>query len=452
MRPDFPFRPAAFPFYYGWIVLIVSTIGLVMSAPGQTVGVTVFTEPLLEATGLTRLEFSNSYLLGTLASGLLLPAAGRLIDQYGVRRGAMAASLGLAGVMVFLSQVDRLAVQAGALGLPERAAAYGLLTLGFLGLRFSGQGVLTLVCRTMLGRWFERRRGLVSSIAGPFASFAFAGSPMLFAGWVAVSGWRIAWTEMAMVVGIGMTALAWLSFRENPEGCGLEIDGGPLPPRARPAAGVRHAARKPKSAEPDAGDFTRGEALRTAAFWIVVLGVSNQALVGTGVALHIVSIGAEVGLSETQSLAIFLPITILSVPTGIAVGLLIDRFPARYLVMAMSAGQVVMFSLVPQLGHPVLYWICLFGWGFASGFYGPLTVATLPNFFGRTHLGAIQGVMMMIIVIASALGPALLASAQRVFGSYAPGLYGLVALPVAVFCAAPFAAAPVKRPGRARSA
>ena len=44
----------------------------VMSAPGQTIGVSVFTESLLDATGLSRVEFSNAYLMGTLASGLLL--------------------------------------------------------------------------------------------------------------------------------------------------------------------------------------------------------------------------------------------------------------------------------------------------------------------------------------------------------------------------------------------
>jgi hypothetical protein len=39
MRADFPFRPAALPFYYGWVILVVSTVGIVMSVPGQTMGV-----------------------------------------------------------------------------------------------------------------------------------------------------------------------------------------------------------------------------------------------------------------------------------------------------------------------------------------------------------------------------------------------------------------------------
>ena len=188
MRPDIPFRPTAFPFYYGWVVLAASTIGLVMSAPGQTIGVSVFTESLLDATGLSRVEFSNAYLMGTLASGIMLPYAGSVIDRIGVRAGVIWASMGLGLVVAFLSQVDRIAARVSSFGVSETIAAYALLTIGFLGLRFSGQGILTLVCRTMLGRWFERRRGLVSSISGPFASFAFAGAPLVLTSWVAHSG------------------------------------------------------------------------------------------------------------------------------------------------------------------------------------------------------------------------------------------------------------------------
>jgi len=433
MRPDFPFRPAALPFYYGWVVLVASTIGIVMSAPGQTVGVSVFTESLLAATGLSRVDFSETYLLGTLASGLLLPAAGRMIDRIGVRRGVMLASAGLGLVLAAMSQVDRLAERVAGLGVPAHAAAYGLLAVGFLGLRFTGQGALTLVSRTMLGRWFERRRGRVSAIQGPFSSLAFASSPLVLAGWVAASGWRGAWLEMALTVGFGMSLVGWLLFRENPEECGLVLDGGP----ERAAAGVV-APRAER-------DFTRGEALRTAAFWIVTLGIANHAMVGTGMAFHIVDLGADAGLSESQSLGIFLPVTLISVPTGILIGGAVDRFPIRFLVMGMMLGQILMFGLAPHLGNPVLHAICIAGWGFSGGFYGPLTVAALPGFFGRAHLGAIQGVMMMVIVIASALGPALLARVKDVFGSYAPGLHALALLPVGLLLIAPFTRNPQQR-------
>jgi len=334
-----------------------------------------------------------------------------------------------------LSQVDRIAAHVTAIGVPESWAAYGLLTLGFLGLRFSGQGVLTLCCRTMLGRWFERRRGFVSSISGPFASFAFAGSPIVLSFWVAESGWRGAWLEIAVVVGIGVATFGWLFFRENPEECGLVIDGGPDPDAL---SSTSDESESPSTRATPRRDFTRGEALRSAAFWVVVLGISNHAMVGTGISLHIVDLGAEVGLSQAEALGIFLPITLISIPTGIAMGLAVDRFPIRLLIMGMMVGQMLMFGLAPHLGDPVLYWICIGGWGLSSGFYGPLTVAALPNFFGRTHLGAIQGVMMMVIVIASALGPAMLAAVKTSFGAYEPGLHMLAFLPLAIFSIAPF--------------
>ena len=161
-------------------------------------------------------------------------------------------------------------------------------------------------------------------------------------------------------------------------------------------------------------------------------------MVGTGIALHIVDLGAEAGLTEAQALGIFLPITLISIPTGITVGLAVDRLPMRFLIMAMMVGQSLMFGLAPHLGNPLLYPICLAGWGFSGGFYGPLTVAALPNYFGRTHLGSIQGVMMMVLVIASSLGPALLAAAKAAFGSYEAGLHLAAGLPLVIFLIAPF--------------
>jgi cyanate permease len=170
----------------------------------------------------------------------------------------------------------------------------------------------------------------------------------------------------------------------------------------------------------------------------VTLAIANHAMVGTGIALHIVDLGAEAGLSKAQSLGVFLPVSLISVPTGISMGMAIDRFPIRNMVMAMMVGQTLMFGLAPHLGDPLLYVLCIGGWGFSSGFYGPLTVAALPNFFGRTHLGAIQGVMMMVVVIASAFGPALLAVAEAHFGSYQTGLHTLALLPLAIFLVALF--------------
>ena len=43
-----PFPPSRLPFFYGWVILGAGIIGILMSIPGQTMGVSVFTENLLE--------------------------------------------------------------------------------------------------------------------------------------------------------------------------------------------------------------------------------------------------------------------------------------------------------------------------------------------------------------------------------------------------------------------
>lgn len=61
-------KPNKFPFFYGYVVLLVGSIGVLVSIPGQTVGVSVFIDPVKDALGLTRNQFSNAYMFGTLLS------------------------------------------------------------------------------------------------------------------------------------------------------------------------------------------------------------------------------------------------------------------------------------------------------------------------------------------------------------------------------------------------
>lgn len=449
MRPDRPFDPARLPFFYGWVILVVTTLGVLASIPGQTMGVSVFTDRLLEATGLSRLAFSNAYLVGTVASGLTLTAGGSWLDRFGARRTVFAACLGLAATLLLLSSVDRLAARLWEAlaglggGAPDRrAVAWALLALGFTALRFSGQGMLTLVSRTTLARWFDRRRGLVAAISGAFVNFSMAGAPLGLHLWIEAAGWRGAWQGMAAVVGLGMGLLGLVFYRHDPEECGLRPDGAaPAPPPG--PEGPEHPERRAAQAAP--ADWTRAEALRTGAFWLVTLGIASHAMVGTGLTFHIVDLGAEAGLPEAQAVAIFLPIALLSTPTGFLAGAAVDRFPVRFLMVVMMVCQMAMFAGMASLEVPAARWVAVAGWGLSAGFYGPLTVAALPRFFGRLHLGAIQGAQMTTLVLASAFGPALLAAFHGAFGAYRPGLLLLCALPAAVALAAPFTADPRRR-------
>ena len=415
-RPKFPFDPARFPFFYGWWILGVATLGVVASIPGQTVGVSVFNDSLIEATGLSRLSVANAYLGGTVVSGLLLPWGGTLLDRLGARRTAFGACVGLALTLVALSNVDRLA------GAGASWVVYFVLLAGlFFCLRFCGQGMLTMTSRTMLGRWFERRRGIAAGVSGLFAGYSFGIAPQVLNVWIEAESWRTAWQQMALIVGLGMGTIVFLFFRDDPESCGLRMDG-------------RQAPKDTDAPDPVEANMTRPEAMKTLAFWVVTLALAFQALIITGFTFHIVDLGAKVGLTRHEAVAVFFPIAIISTATGLIGGYLADRLRVRTLVLVMMSAQAlgIVSAVTLQQNDPGL----ILGLGVSGGLFGPLATVAFPRFFGRLHLGAIAGAEMMFVVVGSAIGPSLFASSERQYGDYGPALWISLAMPVIASVAA----------------
>lgn len=104
---NLPFAPNRLPFHYGWVIILLSPLGVLASVPGQTIGVSAFTDPLLDTLPLDRGQLSLAYLIGTLTSGLMLIRIGRLYDRYGARVLAPSAAGALGVVLFFLSQSER---------------------------------------------------------------------------------------------------------------------------------------------------------------------------------------------------------------------------------------------------------------------------------------------------------------------------------------------------------
>ena len=64
-------------------------------------GVSVFTDHLIAALGLSRVRLSTAYMAGTLMSALLMTKAGRLTDRFGVRAVSTAAAGSCFGAGIF---------------------------------------------------------------------------------------------------------------------------------------------------------------------------------------------------------------------------------------------------------------------------------------------------------------------------------------------------------------
>ena len=60
-QADWPFDIRRLPFFYGWVILAFSTLGILFSIPGQTMGMAVFTDQLIDALVKTITSFADAY-------------------------------------------------------------------------------------------------------------------------------------------------------------------------------------------------------------------------------------------------------------------------------------------------------------------------------------------------------------------------------------------------------
>lgn len=415
---DIPFPPAKVPFFYGWVLLAAATVGIVASIPGQTMGVGIFTDYLMEALGLTRSQLSLAYALGTITSGFLLPWAGRAVDACGIRVTGASSAVGLSLSLVLLSQV---AVLVAAMPLPKTTAAMIAVFCCFLALRFFGQGCLTMVSRVAIGKWFNHHRGRAVAIMGIFAAFSFNASPRFLNHLLNSRGWESAALALAAIVGIGMTAVALVFFRNTPEESGLVMDGIPEPV-------AEEGARAPRATR----QFTRHEARRTLAFWAYTLAPAAQGLIMTAITFHMASLGVEAGLTREEAYDVFLPMAFFSVASNIIGGWLSDRIELKWILGFMMVTQMIGIVGLAGLGTPVGRWALIVGCGCSGGLFATMTTVPFPRFFGRVHLGAISGLSLSIMVFGSAIGPYLFSKGLDIFGSYEAAILSCLVLPAAI--------------------
>jgi MFS family permease len=409
---QFPFDPSRLPFFYGWPVLVVGALGVLMSVPGQTIGVSVFTDPLISALDLTRSQLSTAYMFGTVGSACLLPFAGKLYDRFGARVGAVTASLCLALVLVVLSHSDAISrTLAHRFGVGSTVAGFAVLLPGFFALRFWGQGVLTLSSHNMIAKWFDRRRGLASGVSGLCVALGFSSAPLALDSLIQRLGWRGAWLALAAVLGGGFALLALVMYRDNPEDCGLHPDGvdpGPVPGSSSAAKGTPIVQVA----------WTREQAVRTWSFWVFSLSFALFGLYSTGLTFHVVSIFATAGMTRSQAIGTFLPISVIAVGVHLTAGWLSDRMALKWLLATMLAALILSALGLAFLGPGLPWGMVVVGNGAAAGLSGLLSAVTWARFYGRRHLGAISGVHMSVAVLCSALGPVIFSQALSWTGSY----------------------------------
>lgn len=337
------------------------------SSFGQTFFISLSAGDIRAEYGLSHGEFGLLYMLATLGSALTLPRLGRIVDEMPVARTVLITAPMLALAALSMAWSSHIAV----------------LVITLYALRLFGQGMMTHIAMTAMGRWFSSQRGRAVSIATIGHQVGEAVLPICFVSVVVAVGWRNTWLmAAAMMLFVALPAI-WLAMRV--ERTPRESDGPDLRPRVR--------------------QWTRQEVLRDPVFYLALLGVLAPGFIGTTIFFHQVYLVELRGWSMEAFAASFALMSMMTLAFALICGALIDRFSAIAILPAflVPLGLACLVLAVFEAQWSAFAFMALLGvsYGFSSTLFG----SVWPEIYGVRHLGAIRSVVVSTLVFATALGP-----------------------------------------------
>ena len=369
---------------------------------GATATFSVFVEPLTREFGWSRTAISGAASLGGVLAALLSPLIGPLLDRHGSRAALCLAVLGTGIAALLLSLTQSLPV----------------FYLLFCIARLNWASPFELGIYSTLNNWFVARRPLANSIATVAQMAGLVAMPLVAQLAMRGHSWRAGWIAIGLaVLGVGFVPV-WLFMVRRPEDLGL------LPDAAAPATKARGHA----SSGPIETAFSRRQAVRTSAFWLLLCYTVLVYPVQAGVSLHQAANLIEQGITPTMAASTVSLFSLMSGVASAACGFMPRSLPIRYLMalggVFLTIGCLAMIGIASPLQGMVA--AALFGIGI-GGMLTLLPVAWA-DYFGRANYGAIRGLALSAQVLAQAAGPLLSGVLRDWTGSYTRSLECFAAL------------------------
>jgi OFA family oxalate/formate antiporter-like MFS transporter len=394
---------AKLPVYYGWVVLASLCCAGFARQGGATATFSVFVEPLAREFGWSRAAISGAASLGGLLAALLSPLIGPVLDRHGSRVALSLAVLGTGIAALLLSLTQSLFV----------------FYLLFCIARLNWASPFELGIYSALNKWFVVRRPLANSIATVAQMAGLVAMPLIAQLAMRGHGWRAGWIALGVTVLAVGFAPVWLLLVRRPEDLGL------LPDHAAAPAAMTDGNLPVGPVE---AAFSRRQAVRTPAFWLLLGYTVLVYPVQAGVSLHQAANLIEHGVAPTMAAS---TVSLFSLMSGLAsalCGLLPRALPIRYPMalggVFLTIGCLLMIDIASARQGAIA--AALFGLGIG----GMLTLLPIAwaDYFGRANYGAIRGLALPAQVLAQAAGPLLSGLLHDWTGGYTRSLECFTAL------------------------
>ncbi len=316
------------------------------------------------------------YSIATVGSALLLPIVGKQMDRISLRAFALIVAAGLFTATGLLSMTQ------------------GIITLflGLMGVRLFGQGLCMHTSQTAMSRYFEKNRGKALSLAGLGLPFGEAILPVSVAFLISMGGWRFGWAMMAVVVVVIMVPAIILLLRlgkNQGDVLTSEADGG------KPPAGV------------GGKQWTRTEMLKNWRFYVLAPPAITIPFMLTGLFLYQVPLAESKGWSVELMASGFLAFAISKSGFSLLSGPVIDKVSAQKLFPFVLFPLLLGVFLLNITNWTGIVFVYLFFAGMAQGVEVNVKNAFIAELYGVEHLGSIRSLMSALMVLSTAVAPAL---------------------------------------------
>jgi MFS family permease len=383
-------------FFNGWWVVAVTSVLGMFGNGSISSGFPRFFEPIRQDLGISYTSMSLVFSLARAEGGMGGPVVGWLVDRFGSRPvilfGGLTAGIGL----MLLSQAD----------------SYWELVLLFAGVVSIGKTAgLGQTLMAAVNQWFIRRKALpLSTLMTAFAGGAFI--VLLLDLGISQIGWRSTVLFIGLFIAL-LTIPVALIVRSKPEDMGLRPDGDGDGPRLAQGES-RHGSR---ASVAEVQEFTVRQALRTSAFWFILLGVITRVSASNAIVIHIFPMLTLQGLDAQTATFYVSAMFFLAVPLRFLLGVAGGRFSSRKLLFwGMNLGAVGLFAL---WGAPGLVGVVIFVLGLAV-VEGITSVNWLMvgDYFGRGRFASLMGAMSVFHNIGLFIAPIFAGWVRDQTGSY----------------------------------
>lgn len=402
---DAPAAPAPLPrlarllpdsLYYGWVVAVGCSFLMLVGVGVGYYGLAVFLRPLQDEHGWSNAVVSGATGLYFSLSGVTGAVVGPLIDRRGPKMFMLFGSIligGTVGLIGYVQEIWQLYLVYGIL-----AIAYGLAT--------------SVSVNAVMTRWFVTRRAKAMSISSTGISVGGMILAPLGSKLIDVGGLELATPLMGLLVVCVALPVILFVIVPDPAHVGLLPDG------LAPGTPTPAATRASLSDAVQQRRWTRSAAVRTGAFWSMLVGFGVVLTAQTGFVIHQISfLETRVGSRSTAALA--LSVTALgSIVARLIVGTFADRIDKKGLTIVLFVVQAAaVFGVVLTSNVAVTYLLTLV-FGFTIGNIYMMMSLLVGEVFGSVSFGTVFGLVTLVGQTGSGVGPFLVGALEDSTGGY----------------------------------